>query len=160
MAKSPARTLNKLIQDSNGKIQNIAEIGVWKCKTASKILSRCHDDISQYWGIDHWQTSSWWRYRRLSNEQWDRYYFEACKLMYQFPKLHIVKMTSFNAAKLFPEKFFDLGFIDADHAYEAVLSDIEEWLPLIKKGGLLTGHDYYDKKPGVIQAVNEYFGKN
>lgn len=160
MAKRASNVLIRLIQNSNQEIQNIAEIGMWKCHTVRRVLKACHNNISQYWGIDHWQKSGWWRYRKLSSEQWERYYFEACKLMCRFPKLHIVRMTSLDAAKLFPEGYFDLVFVDADHSYEAVIDDKKAWLPLIRKGGLLTGHDYYEKKPGVIKAVDECFGNN
>jgi predicted O-methyltransferase YrrM len=47
----------------------------------------------------------------------------------------------------------DLVFIDADHRYEAVRADIEAFLPLVKPGGVLGGHDY--GWPGVRQAVEE-----
>jgi len=157
---SPSKALIRLIREY--KIQNIAEIGVWKTQTAKKILRKCHDIISQYWGIDHWQTSRWWRYRRLTDEEWEIHYFNACHLMCHFFKLHIVRMTSLNAVKLFPEEYFDLVFIDADHSYESVVNDIKIWLPLVKKGGWLTGHDYYDNKKnfGVIKAVDENFSKS
>ena len=52
----------------------------------------------------------------------------------------------------------DLVFIDADHRYEAVKADIEAWAGVIRKGGVLSGHDYH--WPGVHRAVTEAFGDN
>lgn len=50
----------------------------------------------------------------------------------------------------------DLVYIDADHSYEAVKADIEAWLPHVKPGGFIAGHDYQpDQQPGVVRAVNE-----
>lgn len=50
---------------------------------------------------------------------------------------------------------FDSIFIDGDHSFEAVKSDIESWLPLIRPGGLIAGHDFWAAHPGVMDAVNE-----
>ena len=44
-------------------------------------------------------------------------------------------------------------FIDADHSYTGMIQDIQSWLPKIKSGGYLAGHDY--DWPGVLQAVTE-----
>ena len=55
---------------------------------------------------------------------------------------------------LYEDKTFDLIFIDADHRYEAVKKDIENWLPKLKKGGTICGHDYGNWE-GVGRAVNE-----
>jgi hypothetical protein len=50
-------------------------------------------------------------------------------------------------------------FIDADHSYESVRDDIAAWLPKVRPGGVLAGHDFNDPAwPGVTQAVRERFG--
>jgi predicted O-methyltransferase YrrM len=54
----------------------------------------------------------------------------------------------------------DFIYIDANHEYEYVMSDINESLKMIKKGGIISGHDYNLETPGVIKAVDEIFGNN
>ncbi len=49
----------------------------------------------------------------------------------------------------------DLVFIDADHRYDAVKSDIEAWTRHLKPGGILCGHDYSPAWPSVRRAVEE-----
>lgn len=53
----------------------------------------------------------------------------------------------------------DCIYVDADHSYEAVKRNLEDWYPFLKSGGVMAGHDYYqeEKHPGVIRAVNEFF---
>lgn len=48
----------------------------------------------------------------------------------------------------------DLVFIDGDHSYEAVKSDIRNYLPKVRDGGILAGHDF-GQFGGVTQAVLE-----
>jgi hypothetical protein len=62
------------------------------------------------------------------------------------------------ASNLFPDQSFDLVYIDASHWYKDVIFDINTWLPKVKKGGYLAGHDYI---PGIdtFNAVNDIFGK-
>uniref|UniRef100_A0A914E1A7 Class I SAM-dependent methyltransferase n=1 Tax=Acrobeloides nanus TaxID=290746 RepID=A0A914E1A7_9BILA len=52
------------------------------------------------------------------------------------------------------DTWLDWIFIDADHDYEPVLSDIRRFYPLIHRGGILFGHDY--DWNGVKKAVNEF----
>jgi predicted O-methyltransferase YrrM len=49
---------------------------------------------------------------------------------------------------------FELAFIDAYHAEEAVRRDIELVLPLMRPAGVLAFHDYSTTWPGVIRAVD------
>ena len=62
-----------------------------------------------------------------------------------------VRLDSFVRDYLNPH----LVFIDADHAYEAVKNDIKVWWSLVQPDGILAGHDYNNKCPGVNQAVDE-----
>ena len=50
-------------------------------------------------------------------------------------------MASEDAARIMRDAAFDLVFIDADHSYAATLQDIRAWLPKVKPGGTLCGHD-------------------
>jgi glycosyltransferase involved in cell wall biosynthesis len=54
---------------------------------------------------------------------------------------------------------FDLIFIDGAHDYESVKADIVAWKSLVKVGGILSGHDYWNwgEHEGVGRAVDEAF---
>lgn len=51
----------------------------------------------------------------------------------------------------------DFVFIDADHSYEAVRADIAAWLPKVKAGAWIGGHDYQEGESGLRRAVDEAF---
>lgn len=50
-------------------------------------------------------------------------------------------MSSKDAAEVMADESFDLIFIDGDHSYTSTKEDIEMWLPKVRKGGILCGHD-------------------
>lgn len=54
----------------------------------------------------------------------------------------LVPGRSPDAAALFDDASLDIVFIDADHANEALLADIDAWLPKLVRGGVLCGDDY------------------
>ena len=158
--------------------KKVAEIGVWNGFTVRKVLrSPASQVIEEYWGIDpyapldpereDWK-SEYGKMAKMTQKDWDRFYHKAVGYMPFFPQLKILRMTSVEAAKLFVnpymgKEYFDLIFIDGDHYYEDVKEDILAWWPLLKKGGILCGHDYVWKQeeivhhPGVRKAVDELF---
>lgn len=71
--------------------------------------------------------------------------------------VEVLRMSSLEAAARFKQDL-DFVYIDACHQYEYVVQDIQAWLPKIRRGGLLCGHDYTEVFwPGVVRAVNEFF---
>jgi predicted O-methyltransferase YrrM len=57
----------------------------------------------------------------------------------------------------FVKSNLDFVFIDASHEYEDVKSDIAVWLPKVRPGGIVAGHDFDGTFPGVVRAVTESF---
>jgi hypothetical protein len=155
--------MREIIKNSNGAIQKVAEIGVFNGNMCRKALKHVHKLISEYWAIDHW-TYIQDGYKHIgggiyTEEEWDAKYMYVCGLMQFFPKLRVVRASSVEATKLFPKEYFDLVFIDADHWYYNVMADIEAWYPLVKTGGIISGHDYRTKNDcEVKKAVDEFFG--
>ena len=76
-------------------------------------------------------------------------------------RLDFIQDDSVRAAATFADESFDLVFIDADHSEAAVRRDIAAWLPKIRMGGVISGHDYGgDRHPGVERAVNDLFARH
>jgi glycosyltransferase involved in cell wall biosynthesis/predicted O-methyltransferase YrrM len=68
----------------------------------------------------------------------------------------IVPLRGFSheVANSFSEKI-DLLFIDGDHSYEAVQTDLKAWLPKVRDGGIVAFHDY-SWAEGVRKAIREF----
>ena len=51
------------------------------------------------------------------------------------------RLTSIQAAASWPEATVDMVFLDADHRFVSVREDIVAWLPKLRPGGIMAGHD-------------------
>jgi hypothetical protein len=67
----------------------------------------------------------------------------------------IYEMESLKAAEAFRDGSLDAVFIDGNHRLEAVRADLAAWIPKVKVGGIIAGHDYDEQE--VKQAVDEEF---
>jgi hypothetical protein len=56
----------------------------------------------------------------------------------------MIRAKSEIAADIFPDNSLDFVYIDANHAYQYVVQDIQLWYPKVKPGGYICGHDYID----------------
>jgi hypothetical protein len=73
----------------------------------------------------------------------------------------IIKKYSMDAVKDFPDRSLDFVYIDANHDIRHVIDDITEWSNKIKKGGIISGHDYFmpsrrHPKVHVVYALQAY----
>ena len=62
-------------------------------------------------------------------------------------------MTSMEAVDQYKDESLDFVFIDGNHSYEFVFNDIKYWLPKVKIGAVLAGHDYSSES--VSKAVSD-----
>jgi predicted O-methyltransferase YrrM len=77
----------------------------------------------------------------------------------EFDSIIKCKSTSKEKSFEFENESLDFVYIDGNHSYESTFEDINLWLPKIKKGGVIAGHDYLASCfMGVVNAVNDIFG--
>jgi len=74
--------------------------------------------------------------------------------------IHFIKNASTVEAQNYPNNYFDIIYIDAEHDYNSIYNDIVAWHPKLKKNGIICGDDYRQEYNGVIQAVNKLFNDN
>ncbi|MES2122636.1 MAG: class I SAM-dependent methyltransferase [Chlamydiota bacterium] len=147
----------------NVEVKLIAEIGVNKGET-SQILHHLFPTAHLYL-IDPWELNPTYMHSATPISRKNKHYAKAYDtVVSQFanaPNVSILRTTSLQAAPITPNNF-DLVFIDANHEYTHVKQDILTWLPKVRPGGILAGHDYEPEIPmfsGVKRAVDEIFGK-
>jgi predicted O-methyltransferase YrrM len=63
--------------------------------------------------------------------------------------------ASLDAAKKIDEPL-DFVYIDGLHDYKSVTDDIAAWYPLVRKGGVVGGHDFTIQGEDVIDAVTKF----
>jgi hypothetical protein len=102
----------------------------------------------------------------VNEDHQEEFYKQTCNRLRRFDlRSEILRTTSAEAARQFVTGQLDFVYIDAQHHYNAVKEDLMLWYPKVKKGGILSGHDYIDGKRihgefGVKSAVNEFATSN
>lgn len=119
------------------------EVGSWLGESA--IIFAESGRIQSLTCIDTWQQPEIERAFDLNTEP--------------YPVIQKKKLAGTIATRLFQDESLDFVYIDGNHKYSVVKDDIDYWLPKIKPDGLICGHDYDPKYPGVIQAVLMILGK-
>lgn len=142
---------------------SVVELGVWKGATM-KHLVKTFPTI-EYTGVDLYEPQPDGKCETYipgeNGHKWDHdaNYKSVIDFLEKgrYNKARLLKMRTTEAANEFEDSSVDLVFIDADHSYEGVRDDIRAWLPKVRKGGIICGHDFSEQFPGVIQAVQEHF---
>jgi len=148
-----------------------AEIGVFRGIFANRLLKNL-PGIQTYYCIDPWKHYPEYKktLRANSNEAKvppNNAYKAFLRNTDKWQNKRIVlRMTSIDALDKVVDGSLDWVFIDGNHLYEYVKPDIIGWSKKLKVGGLLAGHDYFDKMKhhrktpfGVAKAVRELLPK-
>jgi predicted O-methyltransferase YrrM len=139
------------------KYKTYVELGVWKGHSVSYLASKLKGRNVKIYAVDIFE--DWDKNKKVLDEV--KYVTELYNenLINEGVRNMItdIRSISWEAADNFKESEVDFVFIDADHTYNSVIKDIKAWLPKIKKGGIISGHDYFTS-PGVKSAVDELLG--
>jgi hypothetical protein len=147
------------------EIKNVCEVGVFASQNFKRFLDG-NPDVAV--GVDAWinDGNPGHNDSSFTQEQLDAQceYFKS--LMHRYPSIRLYRMYTDEAAQNFPDNYFDLIYVDADHSYEGCKKDMEAWWPKVKPGKFFTGDDYSHShapvtgmKFEVIRAVDEFAEK-
>jgi SAM-dependent methyltransferase len=152
--------LYKRIVDNSQDEAHIVEVGSWKGRSAAFMaveIINSNKNI-KFDCVDTWKGSiEHTTYDVITEEKLYDVFLSNIEPVKH--TINPIRMTSIDASKLYEDDSLDFVFIDASHEYEDVKADILAWLPKVKIGGILAGHDY-DTFEGVNRAVNEIFNIN
>ena len=150
--------LNLLVSDYLTGKQGLIGIEIGSYRGESTEIFLKSNAFSRFYCIDPWiqgydpDDPSADESIKLAEEDFDRRF----KNNFTVVKIRQTSDTSFN---LFDNESIDFIYIDACHTYEAAMRDLIHYVPKIKHGGIIAGHDYQSAFPGVTQAVDEFFKK-
>lgn len=140
-----------------------AEIGVWKGAYA---VTFCQQNPSMHMlCVDPWVSYPAWldTKNELPPDRAERFMEEAHRIAVATLTPYnttITRAFSAEAAATVPDRSLDLVYIDANHVFEAVLEDLLCWMPKVRSGGIIAGHDFrrFTNKPTihVVEAVQAY----
>ena len=125
------------------------EVGVLRGKY-SEVLCRSNPKLKLF-SVDAW---SW--YPSRVKRDYENVYEEAVWRLSRYPNCEMVRKWSMDAVKGFADESLDFVFIDGDHEFKAVTNDIAEWSKKVRKGGIVSGHDYgrsHDRQYGNVKDV-------
>jgi len=121
-----------------------AEIGVLRGKTLFTLLDACPD--LHMFGVDQWLHNP-----DREDENAENYrHFDMGLLRGQVmqkaadygPRCTILPGDSVEMAQHVEDGTLDFIFLDGDHTEAGLERDLRAWVPKVRKGGLITGHDY------------------
>jgi glycosyltransferase involved in cell wall biosynthesis len=138
----------------------IVEVGSWKGKSTAYLgveVINSGKDIRVY-AVDTWLGSPNEDVHQndpavVSGTLFNMFVDNMAPINSQKKVVWPLRADSIEAAKEFEDGSVDCIFIDASHDYENVKKDITAWLPKVKPGGILAGHDW--SWHGVSKAASE-----
>lgn len=152
----------------------VIEVGVWKggsVITMADVVKRLQLDsaiiaVDSWLGsVEHWVVDAWFQSLKIESGYPTLYRtFSANMISRELVDIVVpLPLDSVNAAHLIKRHGIaaDVLHIDAGHDFNSVISDLRNWWPVLRTGGVLIGDDYDPSGaywPGVYKAFRHFFG--
>ena len=128
-----------------------AEVGV-ECGLYSERLCKLIPGLKLYL-VDCWQPYKGYR-DHVNKEKLNGFYEETRERVKPYDCI-LIREWSVEAAKQFKNGSLDFVYIDANHDFANVVRDIAAWAPKVRKGGIVSGHDFIKRKREIMHHVVE-----
>lgn len=135
---------------------NVVEVGTAEGRLSREIYEQ---GIDHLYLIDIWETVPFIDGCASFEQSWHNNNYEQVKEAFKDKdNVTLLKGLSYKMAQWIPDESCGMVYIDCDHSYKGVRTDIDYFLPKLVKGGIMAFHDY-DKNNssyGVVSAVWDY----
>lgn len=134
--------------------ERVCELGVFK---GANFLEMIRHKPKVAVAVDNWKNAGVHTKNdtSYSPEELKKQFQEFQNLVRDYSFVKIVRDSTQNAAKLFPNNHFDFVYVDADSSSHETYRDLIAWYPKVKRSKFLAGHNYL-KGFGVVEAVNRF----
>lgn len=151
--------LNHYKTDHNRNNMLIADVGCYTGLTTTLFANIINNNEGgKVWAID------WFKGNKETNLEIPSRYFNVKQVLIDNLEktnykslVEILDKPSLQAVANFSDETFDVVFIDADHRYEEIKSDLIAWFPKVKKGGIICGHDCELILKNGVDTLYDYF---
>jgi hypothetical protein len=155
IGEDDAKMLIRLLNAVKRENMAVIEVGSWVGNGSTRVITNHIRDLhSMFYCVDTWAGSPNVTFHQEFRKHYNTFFEIFADNVRTYNGQDIVRplvMPSTEACDLFPDKSLDFVFIDGNHGYSFVKQDILAWLPKIKPGGVICGHDcdacYVDLDP-------------
>jgi predicted O-methyltransferase YrrM len=120
----------------------VVEVGSFSGVSSQVLAVYCKD----LYCVDPWA----WQETKEAERMFDA-------ILPECPNIKKIQMSGSDATSFFDDASLDFVYIDADHTYQSVVADINDWKGKIKSGGYISGHDFHMED--VSRAVRDCLGE-
>lgn len=124
----------------------------------SEVLMKANPGLVLY-GVDPYEPHRGYR-DHVRKETFQGFEKEAHDKLDKYPTYSFIRDYSSAALDAFPDESIDFVYIDGDHSFYEATHDIDKWSKKVRKGGIVSGDDYFKHKGNarihVHQVVNGY----
>lgn len=125
----------------------------------SKVILDKNPYLERLYGVDPYQKHKGYKDYQYT-KTFERLKVTAHAQLDKYPNYFFIEQFSVEAAKTFNDDSIDFVYIDGDHCFDAVVADLSAWVPKVKRGGIISGDDYFRSKGKsnmhVVDALKGY----
>ena len=140
---------------------DVVEIGSWQGRSTSYLARACKESGNgRFFAIDHFRGNAGkedsYQIRDASGVSIKQRFSDNMTRIGLSDDLTVIDASSQQCTDQFENNSIRFLFIDGDHTYEGVQSDLQSFLPKLKSKSIIVFDDFKPGFSGLIAAVDEY----